>query len=474
MKKRATTHATNHATTLVLALGLGATTLAACHAPAPAAATNANDGATSDVAAFEAAEDELLRGLSALDRRMASRTRVTPREDDLRRIAMAAVLAEDPNLAVVDGAIDPFSFEARERGLASARKFFETTPANLPDEATGPMPMPALERELLGRILRQESERLDEERKLPRSASALLRGVVTTWTTPASADQAAERDRWLARRLGEVETSVRREGLDVVRARELDDALDALEHAMDQPGLGESIAELVELRRAIEDLHERKAPEPVDWNVVVRRLDAHLGLGRARSFEAIAGELDRTEKTLRDAARAMQTKANLADEVLEEKIPALVFDAAPCVDAVPGSRVRSMAPPPERAAICHLKHALDKADDASAMALALVAMHEHVVIAEWALDVLHGSTLEATQAKHRPMSLPTPDAGAHWERVALARPVAAIGAGLGASVLVAGDPKARAKSWVALGDVPIDLAERLLATTPASEKVARK
>lgn len=458
----------------MLAIALGAAGLAACHGPAPATATNANADAHGDVVAFEAAEDELLRGLSALDRRMASRARVTPREDDLRRIAMTAVLAEDPNLAVVDGAIDPFSFEARERGLASARKFFESTPANLPSEATGPLPMPALERELLGRVLRQESERLDEERKLPRSASALLRGIVTTWTTPAGPDQAAARDRWLARRLGEVETSVRQGGLDLVRARELDDALDALEHAMDQPGLGESIAELVELRRAIEDLHDRTPPEPLDWNVAVRRLDAHLGLGRGRSFEDLSGELDRTEKALRDAARAMQAKAHLADDVLSEKVPALVFDPSPCVDAVPGSRVRSMTPPSERAAICQMKHVVDKADDDTAMALALVAMHEHVVIAQWALDVLHGSTLEATQAKHRPMSLPTPDTSAHWERVALARPIAAIGAGLGASVLVAGDPKARAKAWVALGDVPLDLAANLLATKAAPEKVAGK
>lgn len=428
-------------------------------------AGNGKGDEASRVGEFQHVEDEVLRGLAAIDRRVAARARLEPREEDVRRLTMGAMLAEDPSLAVIDGSIDPFSFEARARGLGAVKSKLATAPTQLPTGAQGMLPLPALEKELLARLVDEEILRLEEERMLPRSASALVRAVVETWSQPASAQQAAERDRWLARRLGEVRTSVAGGGaaLDVVRARELDDALDALEHAVDSAALVHATAELVKLREAL----EAQATRPADgahseWSYVARRVRTHLGFTLAP--EALEARLASLEEALRSAAEHAVAEAHLGSEAVATNATPLVFAGGPCAVAVPGSRVRSMSPPPERAAACRLRQAVASANDAGARAYAVVAMHDHVVVAQWALDVARGSaTIAQATAKHRPLSRPGPDVVAHWERIALARPTAAIGGGLAAGVLYAtADPQARARAWAELGEVPLDVAEREL------------
>ena len=455
--------------TALLALGCG-----------PAASSSVelggrkDDGAAARVAAFQQLEDEVLRDLAAIDRRVAARAHIQPREEDVRRLTMGAMLAEDPSLAVIDGAIDPFSFEARARGLAAVKAKLAGAPAELPPGAPGMMPSPAFEKELLARVVDEEVVRLEEERALPRSASALVRGVVDTWQAPASPKDAAERDRWLARRIDEVNAAVTSGGsggnaLDVVRARELDDALDALEHAAEAGGLARTTAELVTLRVTLEGLASKPAAAAAsDWSYVGRRIQAHLGFALAP--EALDTRLTALEKTLRTAAEGAIESRHLDTDALAEHAAPLVFPPGPCAVAVPGSRVRSMAPPPERAAACHLRVALTNANDDNARAYALVAMHDHVVVAQWALDVARGSaTIAQTTGKHRPLSRPGPDVVARWERVALARPTAAIGGGLAADVLAAGrksdgsvDFSGRARAWSELGEVPLDIAQREL------------
>jgi hypothetical protein len=93
-----------------------------------------------------------------------------------------------------------------------------------------------------------------------------------------------------------------------------------------------------------------------------------------------------------------------------------------------------------------------------------VVMHDHVVVAQWALDVSRGTaTIAQTTGRHRPLSRPGPDVVARWERIALARPTAAIGGGLAAGVLYdagEGEIATRARLWSELGEVPLDIAER--------------
>ena len=138
--------------------------------------------------AFDLGEDEVLRDLAAIDRRIAQRARVTPTEQDLRRVTMAAMLREDPTVAIVDGAIDPFSFDARARGLEAAKQKIATLPVTAAASRTS-------ERELLIRLVDEELVRLEEERALPRSASSLVRAVVETWQTPRTPREAADEDR---------------------------------------------------------------------------------------------------------------------------------------------------------------------------------------------------------------------------------------------------------------------------------------
>jgi hypothetical protein len=455
---------------LLLGTALLLLLLPACGPPPPlkpAAGLATPEDLAERVAAFVGIEDDTLRYLAATDRRVALRGRIQVHDDDLRRITMGAVLAEDKTLAAVDGAIDPFSFEARARGLAAVKARVGFAPADLPTSATGALTAPSLEKELLVRLVDEEIVRLEEERALPRSASALVRGVVETWSPPASPQQVSERDRWLSRRLGEVLLSVEKPGaLDVVRARELDDALDALERAIEAAGLGAATAELVKLREVLEAHATRPAAGAAsDWSEVARGVRAHLGF--ALGPEALEARLVAAQKALRAAAESAIARAHLTGDALATHAAPLVFGSGACPVAVPGSRVRSMSPSPERAAACRLAHAMTAAADDGQRAHVLVAMHDHIVVALWALEVARGSaTIAQASAKHRPLSRPGPDVLGRWERVALARPTAALGGGLAAEVLYGpGDPDTRARAWTELGDVPLDIAERELAST---------
>ena len=433
-----------------------------CGGPPASRTAGATEDPAARVAQFEAIEDEVLRDLAAIDRRVAQRARIVPRDEDLRRIAMAAVLAEDPSVAVVDGAIDPFSFEARARGLAAVKEKLARAPKDLPKAASGTTPEPALERDLLQWLVAEETARLEEEKQLPRSASALVRGIVETWTTPSTPEAAAARDRWLVRRLGELRGSLTKAPLDVVRARELDDALDALERVMDAPGFTEATQELVKLRDVIEG-QGKLAVARSEWTEVARALGAHLGV--TMSADELASKLEAAEATSRASAASEVSAAHLGPDDLAGRTAPLMFATAPCTSAVPGSRVRAMAPAPERLVACEIRQDLARAaaTDRAALAAMLTALHDHVVVAEWALDVVRGTaTIQETTARRRLVARHSPDVQARLERIALARPVAAIAAGVTAVVLLegGGNPVARARTWTSLGDVPFDAAMR--------------
>lgn len=438
-------------------LGLSLVAVVGCGSGTKPAETPANDPAA-NVHAFEEAEEDILRDLAAVDRRLAKRARITPREEDLGKNAMKAVLAEDPTVFVVEGAIDPFSFEARARGLAAIREKIAKMPANLPATSAGMTPSPAFERDLLTRLVDEEILRLEEERALPRSASALVRAIIDTWPPPANIEEVGERNRWIARRLAEVRESMAKATLDTVRARELDDALDALEHLIDAPGFQKSLAELVRVRDALETQGSRP-PQGAqsEWPDVARRLKTHVGL--TATPEAIERELDAAEKDLKKRAEAAVAAAKIPRDVLVARLASASFPPGDCLDAVPGSRVRSMAAPPERTPACHLRHFVANASDDTSRAVALAAMHDHVVVAQWALDVARGQgALAQATNKHPLFALPTPDTMARLERLAQARPVLAIAAGELARILAASeDPAKKALAFNEMGDVPLDI-----------------
>lgn len=425
--------------------------IAAC-GPSPAPQVG---GTTSspDPAAFEKGEDEILRDLAAIDKRFARRARIEASEYDLRRVAVTAILHEDASIAVNDGAIDAFSFDARARGLEAIKAKVKKLPAS-PNEG-----------ELLLRVVDGEVARLDEERRLPRASSALVRALVDTWAAPKDEREAADDDRWLARRLGEVRASMASTDpdaqLDVVRARDLDDALDDLEKLVGT--MVKATQELVKTREALESLSSRPAaPAHSDWTLVAQRLQAQVGV--RGEPDAMARELDGLEKDLRVRADEAVTKAELDRRSLSERVDKQLFITGACVDAVPGSRVRSLTAPHEREPGCHLRKVVANASDAPSRALALATLHDHVVVALWALEVASGKgTIKDAEGRHHMLvPLVQPQFFARLERIALARPASAIGAGFAVKLMANGDPEARAKAWTALGDVPLDIAEREL------------
>lgn len=395
-------------------------------------------------------EAVVLRDLAAVDARLAARAHVDPDDSDLRKVVMAAVLAEEAGLGIVDGRIDTFSFDARRRGIAAAREKL----AGLPQH-----PSASFEREVATRLIEEESARLEEERDLPRSASILVRGLVETWTPPASPQAMGERDQWLARRLADVRRSIEEPSarpLDVSRARELDDALDALERLSSAAILPASTAELVKLRNTLEERAPAKVSTPATA-ILAKSVQVHLGV----PLDGLDQRLGAAQAKLHRLATEAIASVPVDDDPVGGKVAALVTNTPPCSDKVDGSLVRSMNPPVERSAACVLRHALASEVERP---FAWAAMHDSVVIARWALGVAHGETLASVTAKHRPVSRPTPDLVAKMERLAQARPVAAIGGGVAAALLVeAPDPIARARAWSALGDVPFDIAARSLA-----------
>jgi len=424
-------------------------------------AAGQDDGSRGSAHTFHRIEDELLHDLAALDRRIAIRAHIHPTEEDLRRVTMAAMLREDPTVAVNDGSIDAFSFDARARGLEAAKKKLATIPVSKPTSPTAP------EHELLGRLLEAEVARLDEERRLPRSASALIRAVVETWQAPKDEREAADDDRWLSRRLSELRESMVHAKdptlmLDVVRARELDDALDALEHLASAPNYVKATQELVKTREALEAAGSRPAAKAEsDWSHVEQRVTAHLG---PLPPDDLARTLAALETDLRARATQAIAAANLNRDAVSTSLEKTVFMTGACQDAIPDSRIRSMAAPQEREPACHLRHAVARAsDDAATKATMLAMMHDHVVIGEWALEVARGtSTIASAQANHHLFYPVLPDTRAKYERIALARPVAAIGAAEAVRILLEADPKDRATKWSALGEVPLDIARREL------------
>jgi hypothetical protein len=182
----------------------------------------------------------------------------------------------------------------------------------------------------------------------------------------------------------------------------------------------------------------------------------------AAAPDALERAFDTAEKDLKKRAESAIAAAHVPRDVLVTRLASAVFAPGDCLDAVPGSRVRSMAAPPERAPACHLRHLVATASDDTSRAIALAALHDHVVVAQWALDVARGQgALAQATNRHLLSALPDPDTMARLERIAQARPVMAIAAGeLARALASAEDPAKQARAWNELGDVPFDVAEK--------------
>jgi hypothetical protein len=128
----------------------------------------------------------------------------------------------------------------------------------------------------------------------------------------------------------------------------------------------------------------------------------------------------------------------------------LLLVERPC-PAVRDSRVRSMAPPPERAAICGALNALA---DETTSAAALVALHDDVLLS-------FGAVMTAPPPRTGLLSQPDDDDVNVFKRRARERPVLVLGVALAAELLYGTDgADDRLRAWRALGEAPLDIVAR--------------
>jgi hypothetical protein len=365
-------------------------------------------------------------------------------DEALRRAAVAALLAEDADAMVHDGALDFFSFAARSRGLDTAARIVGAARATADERA-----------------------RLAEERDLPRSASELVRGMIDTWGPAETMEAMKERDGWAARRLDQVRASLSGGGRALPRVEliELDDALDPLERLASPSEYAATAGALARLRVALGNVTPA-AGRDASWPRVEAQLRAHLGVA-ARAPE-LRARLEAARSMLRAAIVAEGKRAGHADDhAVLSAAESLAFAPGRCAASASESPVRALVPPPERAAICGALRSLDGADAGDARLAALAAMDLEVTTALWALAV-HSAGVDPDRAQERtrPLFPPPPEREVRVLRLAVARPVVALGAGLAVEILLrhAGsdvtDLRAPARRWLAFGDAPLDVIER--------------
>jgi hypothetical protein len=314
-----------------------------------------------------------------------------------------------------------------------------------------------LERELVARMVKSERFRYDHERQLPRGASELVRAAVMAYSAAPTSDPRRPHEWWIVRRLEEIRAALRTAPLPLLESQELDDALDPLEK-LQLSGVNGTLAAL---RVELGDHTSKDAARPVDAAEIERLVAAHVGT--IAPLAVTRSRLVRAEAALKDEVRTLSARASTEDVRRgEQDAERLLLDSAPC--GHPESKMRRALPPPERAPACAaVGSVLATKDERSALA-ATIALHDHVAIALWAIAVrADGLDPDVAQAKTKLLSATPPDRSVRMLRLAVVRPAVAIGAGLGAELLLRNGPAgigALARAWSEFGDAPLDVIER--------------
>jgi hypothetical protein len=428
-----------------LALGLAAGMAfagLACGAPAAREPT-VPVAPTADPVVWDRAVETALTQLSAIDARLGVRTRRQVSETDLRRIAMEIIVQGDAQASIVMGGIDPFSFEARRTALHKTRKDLEVLAAPQNRQA---------EREELLALVDEELARVDEESRLPGSASELVLALGTTWSAPKSPSEAEKIDAWLVRRLSEIAGSIRDKGLGEPQRTELDDSLDTLEAKALSGAFPKSAAELIKLRELLESDHKPSVPSSADLE---QSLKAHGGGSPGLTELATRFERARDQVGALLAQRTLSLRHEERDKLATD-VYALLTAPGPCAMPGPGAhnQVRALGAPPERAPMCHSLLALAKANAPWTELVAATAVHEHLCLARHALP---GPKPRECFLSPQPI-----ERSARLLRAARAHRTRAVVSGLMAEVLTKGALQARAVAWLAQGDITPEKAPALL------------
>jgi hypothetical protein len=336
------------------------------------------------------------------------------------------------------------------RALDRAAKLVSGFTDPLPDTAAADslLERPKLERELLGRLIGEERARATEEAALGEASGDLVRAIVDTWETPANSQESKDRDAWVSKHLLEVRESLR-DRRPRTGPTDLDVALYPLERLLAPLQFPRGSAALAQVRVALDE-DMRSVPQLTSFERVARTAKIHLGV--LIDPVRLRPGLERSRARLHDLATQALTNAGPARREVEIRAQDFLFVEGPCPLAH-ASRVRSMGPPPERAAICGILRALC---DESTRAPALVALYDDVLLALAAVD-------KAPPPRTDLLSKPDDDRVDSLRRSARERPVVALGVALAAELLYGGDDataETRRVRWEKLGDAPLDIVER--------------
>jgi hypothetical protein len=433
----------------ILVAGCARPAPAPAHVPGPVPVDQAKQ-----VATFAHLEDEAMSWIAAADPRLAARasTPAPPTEDVLKQIGTEAVLAEDATAVIHGGSLDLFAFRARASALEQAAHRVAAFAAPLPDGAPqdAAITRPKLERELLARVIEEERVRTVEEAKLGDSSGDLVRAIVATWTLPAVPEEWPLRDAWVSKHLLEIRDSLR-QGQPRTGPLDLDVELYPLERLLAPLQFPRGSAAIAELRVGLDE--DMRAVPPL---VVPERVafGAKVHLGIVVDTASLAARFAQTRALLRDLATTALESSGAGRPAIEARARQLLLVERPC-PAVPGTRVRSMGPPPERAAICGILRALM---EEPVQAAALVALHDDVLLATAAVT-------SNPPPRTGLLSHPEDDLVDALRRAARERPVPAIGVGLAAELLYATPgADARLRAWRELGEAPLDVVAREIAS----------
>jgi hypothetical protein len=419
--------------------------------PSAAAAVDTDRADRAHTMAFASVEEDAIGWLAAADPRLASRADTRAPDEVLRQIGTEAMLAEDTTAQIRGASLDLFAFRARRHALDEAAKtvagFQETLPEHGPLGAT--LARPRLERELVERLIEEERLRAADESGLGEASSDLVRGIVSTWVPPSAPQEWPDRDAWVSKHLLEIRGSLRNTG-PRTGPSDLDAALYPLERLLAPLQFPRGSAAIAEVRMALD---RDMRPQLLDVSHRVAR-EAKVHLGVTLDAAALQSRLERTEQRLRELAVAALTAEKNPDEILARARELLLVER-PC-PAVPDTRVRSMAPPPERAAICGVLRAFA---EEKAPAAALVALHDDVLFS-------FASVVSSPPTRTRLLSHPEDDEVTALQRRARERPVPALGVAFAAELVYdkpeSGDAEGRLRAWRALGEAPLDIVAREL------------
>ena len=419
----------------------------------PAPVHPAGDEDRARTFAFVRLEDDAIDWLAAADPRLAMRADETPPEAVLKRVGLEAVLAEDLTAQIRGGSLDLFAFRARAHALDEAAKIVAAFHESLPD--SGPLgttlARPRLERELLERLIQEEQARAADEAALGDASGDLVRGIISTWTPPKAPQDSLDRDSWVSKHLLDIRASLR-EARPRTGPSDLDVALYPLERLLAPTQYPRGSAGIAEVRMALDE-DMRAVPRVYAPDRLARAAKVHLGV--TIDPASLRPRLERIEDRLREVAERTLAAGHEARSGIEARARDLLLVEGPC-PAVPDTRVRSMSPPPERAAICGALRALT---EEASPAAALLAVHDEVVLSFAAV----AGTLPP---RSRFLSHPEDDDVESLRRKARERPLLVLGVALAAELLYATDgADERLRSWRALGEAPLDVVAREVGAT---------